>query len=303
MDVALRGSFEAPASQNQSHNSTMVSYTLNNINKIILNLEKSNRKHKLTADNDMTLIQENVSALMTKFTDNSNDLSKDLRKIVDTFGVEDRFDADQLEALVEFEQQRSQNILQLAGYLDSQVNKLFLVVNSIFYHLKQGKQVPANVQTSVATRFNVVQETIASSSPTKMNQIMEQAEKDIEEANIEANSELRLLQEGPAVDTKPIDPPVPTTDMTLEEPSYGEFSVSSAESDERSLWDDKHMPIMIPTRPEMVDAESQTEETRNENQEQENAVVEPPEFDPPWGAFDSPREEEDDDEEEEKSLT
>jgi uncharacterized iron-regulated protein len=228
-------------------------------------------------------------------------LSKDLRDIVDTFGGEN-FDPDQLEAIVEYEQQRSKNILQLAGYLDNQVNKLFLVVNSIFYHIKQGNKVPIDVQKSVSTRFSVVQETIdsmtkvASSSPRQMRQVMEQAEKDIAIANDEViNIDLHAydLPHMEPMDPETIPPPIKESSNE----SCGDLSLTeSVDSEDRSLWNEHPAPvveIMKAEKPPMIDAEVQTDEIVEydvQTPEKEEEVAEIPEFDPPWGTFDSARE-------------
>lgn len=254
MDQNLQGSFTGLGHDLRSHNN-MVSYRLNNINKIFRNLEKSNKKHKATSHTDTTILQENVNALMSKVSDDSNDLSKGLGSIVDTFDS-NRHDTDDLESILENEQQRSKNILQLAAYLDNQVNKIYSGVNSIFNQVEKERLLPKGFQDSVNSKFNVVQETIdsltkvASSSPRDIDNVMNKAEQNI----ALANEESKAIEEYKPLSAILEHPVLPETVATSEADDY----------DEPSSWNPTtrrgtgEVTAVIST-PTMFDAECQTE--------------------------------------------
>ncbi len=302
--------------QNAGHSSqnhqNMVSYTLNNINKIIANLEKSNRRKE--DEGDPTLIQEHVSSLMTKFSDDSYDLSRDLSSIVDTFKG-DRFDSQQLEHIVEHEQQRSRHILQLASFLDNQVNKLFIVMEGMFGHLDKGRKLPIGMKQSVSSKLSVVQETIDSmtkvmcSEPHDLQNVMDKAEKDIATATEEANTldvvlppHDQEIPQPPDILSTPVIVNLGPTEPSLD--SMDENSLDEVEEEEHtgpSMWErlsairrnsgsKSNMPA-VGDKPVMMDAECQTEipdiEVALESSEQE-AVTEM-ELDEPLGTYDSSR--------------
>jgi hypothetical protein len=158
----------------QSYSQKKVTTTLKNISRLVHNLEKSNKPR--AHDDDPNLLQEYVNELITKFSGNQYDLSRDLSTIVDAYNS-NRFDPEQLESIVEMEQNRSRHILQLASFLDSQVNKLYHAFEAIFDRLESGKSLPEGMKESVSSRLNVLQESVGS-----MTKIMCASHQDLDHA-------------------------------------------------------------------------------------------------------------------------
>ena len=270
MDQSLQGSFDGSGRSDLRNHNSMVSYRLSNINKIFKNLEKSNRKHKSTSATDTTLLHENVNALMSKVSDDSNDLSKGLGSIVDTFDITNH-DTEDLESILENEQQRSKNILRLASYLDNQVHKIYQGVNDIFNQVEKGRFLPKGFQDSVNSKFNVVHETIdsmaqvASSSPRDVERIMDKAGKDIALANLEVK-----LIEQPTLNSVS-DSMSPETVINSEIDGFNEPSADWSPV-KRGAGEEVLAVIPAPT---MFDAECQTDQSMHSEEPNQTASVEP----------------------------
>jgi hypothetical protein len=148
-------------------------------------LEISNQSSQ--TNDDPTLLHDYVEELMNNFSDNQLDLSKGLSSVVDSF-KESKFDPDKFENMIDLEQKRSKNVLQLVSFLDGQVNKVLTFFNTVFDQMDDSL-ISKDLKATIFKRIDVVQETVDSISSIVMatssdiDLVLETAEQDISKAD------------------------------------------------------------------------------------------------------------------------